>query len=40
MYLFGPTQNVGMSGLVGGDFNNSSHDAQIHAMFLSFIKPF
>lgn len=40
MYLFGPTQHVGMSGLVGGDFNNSSHDAQIHAMFLSFIKPF
>lgn len=40
MYLFGPTQNVGTSGLIGGDFNNSSHDAQIHAMFLSFIKPF
>jgi long-subunit fatty acid transport protein len=39
MYLFGPTQNVGASQLLGGDFSNSSHDAAVHAFFIGLQKP-
>jgi long-chain fatty acid transport protein len=40
MYLFGPDETVETSGLLGGDFNNSKHDAQIHAIFLGFMRRF
>ena len=39
MYLFGPTQTVGVSQLAGGDFSGSTHDAEIHAFFVGFTKP-
>jgi long-chain fatty acid transport protein len=33
MYLFGPTQRVADSELLGDDFSISSHDATVHAVF-------
>jgi long-subunit fatty acid transport protein len=40
MYLFGPDRHVGTSQLAGGDFSNSTQHANIHALFLSLIRPF
>lgn len=40
MYLWGPTRNVGDSAFFGDDFDNSTHRAQVHAAFVSLIKPF
>jgi len=40
MYLWGSTRNVGTSSFIGGDFNNSTQRAQVHAAFFSFIRPF
>ena len=33
MYLFGPTQHVADSQLLGDDFSVSAHDATVHAVF-------
>lgn len=35
-YMFGDTQTVGISSIVGGDFNNSETDTTAHLLFLSF----
>jgi long-chain fatty acid transport protein len=40
MHVMGPTQNVGTSQLLGGDFSQSSHDAAVGALLISFIKKF
>jgi hypothetical protein len=40
MFLFGPDETVGASGLLGGDFDDSRQSAQIHAIFLGFTKRF
>jgi long-chain fatty acid transport protein len=40
MYLWGSTRHVTNSALIGGDFDNSSHRAQVHAMAVNFIRPF
>jgi long-subunit fatty acid transport protein len=40
MFLFGPDETVENSDLLGGDFNNSHHEAQIHAIFLGFMHRF
>jgi long-subunit fatty acid transport protein len=40
MFLFGTDETVGTSGLLGGDFDNSRHRAQVHAIFLGFMKRF
>ncbi len=39
MYLFGPTQRVGDSQLLGDDFSVSSHDATVHAVFFGLQRP-
>jgi len=39
-YNFGPTRHVGTSDIVGGDFNNSSLNAQAHFAMLSVLVPF
>lgn len=39
-YNYGPTQHVGTSSIVGGDFNNSSMTAQAHFAMLSLLFPF
>lgn len=40
MFTFGPNQYVGTSGYLGGDFDNSQHSAQTHAICLSVIRRF
>ena len=40
MFLFGPDETVATSGLLGGDFDDSQHEAQIHAIFLGFMRRF
>jgi long-chain fatty acid transport protein len=39
-YNFGPTQYVGTSSIIGGDFDNSSLNAQAHFAMISFLFPF
>jgi long-subunit fatty acid transport protein len=38
MYTFGPTVRVETSDFIGGDFDQSTHRAQTHALGLSFVK--
>jgi long-chain fatty acid transport protein len=40
MYTFGPEVSVGTSDLVGGDFDNSEHRAQTHAISVGFQQRF
>ncbi len=40
MFAFGPNRRVGTSDLVGGDYSNSFHRAQIHDISFSFIRQF
>ncbi|OHB80797.1 MAG: hypothetical protein A2W31_04945 [Planctomycetes bacterium RBG_16_64_10] len=40
MYTFGPEVAVQTSGLVGGDFDQSQHRAQTHAISLSLLRRF
>jgi long-chain fatty acid transport protein len=40
MYLWGSSREIATSSFVGGDFNNATHHAQIHAGFASVIVPF
>ncbi|MBN2021604.1 MAG: outer membrane protein transport protein [Pirellulales bacterium] len=40
MFAFGPEVTVGTSDIVGGDFNNSVHRAQTHALSFSFLRRF
>ncbi len=40
MYSFGPTEEVGTSSIVGGDFNNSTHRAQTHAIGVSLTRMY
>jgi long-chain fatty acid transport protein len=40
MYTWGPDQQVGTSGLAGGDFSNSEHTAQTHDISVSFIRQY
>lgn len=40
MYLFGSDRTVGTSDLVGGAFNGSTHEAQVHALLLGLMKRF
>jgi len=40
MFLFSPEVNVGQSGLLGGDFDDSTHRAYVHALGLSVIRRF
>ncbi|MBW3596863.1 MAG: outer membrane protein transport protein [Planctomycetes bacterium] len=37
-YMFGPSQEVGVSDLAGGDFNDSRVDASAHFVMLNFTK--
>lgn len=39
-YCFGPTRNVDNSALIGGQFSDSSLNAQAHFAMLSFLFPF
>jgi hypothetical protein len=39
-YSFGPTRHVDQSAIVGGDFNNSSLNAQAHFLMFSLLFPF
>jgi long-subunit fatty acid transport protein len=39
-YNFGANRHVGTSSIIGGDFNNSSLDAQAHFAMLSLLCPF
>jgi long-subunit fatty acid transport protein len=39
VYLFGPNQHVADSQLLGGDFDNSVHDAAMHAVFVGLQRP-
>jgi long-subunit fatty acid transport protein len=39
-YCFGPTRNVDNSALIGGQFNDSSLNAQAHFAMISFLFPF
>ena len=38
MFCFGPEQSVGQSDLVGGDFNNSTHQAYEHCVAISLMR--
>lgn len=38
MYSFGPHEHAGVGGLIGGDFDNSTHYDQTHAAGVSFTK--
>lgn len=40
MYLWGPTRHVATSSFIGGDFDNSTHRAEVHALFGSVMLPF
>lgn len=40
MFSFGPDQRVETSGLVGGDFNQSVHNAQTHCIAIGLIRQF
>lgn len=40
MFLFGPDQHVQTSDLAGGDFDNSDHEARIHALLLGLVRHF
>jgi long-subunit fatty acid transport protein len=40
MYLFGDDESVGASQFVGGDFNNSRHEAAVHAINFGVIRRF
>jgi long-chain fatty acid transport protein len=40
MYLWGPDRTVAASSLIGGAFDNSTHEAQVHAILLGAIKRF
>ena len=40
MYCFGPDRTVATSGLIGGAFDGSTHEAQVHALLLGAIKRF
>jgi long-chain fatty acid transport protein len=40
MYCWGADRTVTTSGLIGGAFNNSTHEAQVHALLLGAIKRF
>jgi long-subunit fatty acid transport protein len=40
MYLWGSSREVAASSFIGGDFDNATHRAQVHAGFVSFMKPF
>jgi long-chain fatty acid transport protein len=40
MYCFGPDRTVTTSGLIGGAFDGSTHEAQVHALLLGAIKRF
>lgn len=40
MYLFGPDRTVTTSGLIGGAFDNSTHEAQVHALLLGAMRRF
>jgi hypothetical protein len=40
MYTFGPEVSVGISDFVGGDFNDSEHRAQTHAISVGFQQRF
>ncbi len=39
-FSFGPDRRVGTSGIVGGDFDNSTIRAQAHWLFLSFSRQY
>ena len=39
-YSFGPERRVGQSDLVGGDFSNSTFDAQAHWACIGLLVPF
>jgi long-chain fatty acid transport protein len=39
-YTFGPTHHVGNSAIVGGDFDNSTLQAQAHFVMVSLLFPF
>ncbi|HEX3727915.1 MAG TPA: outer membrane protein transport protein [Pirellulales bacterium] len=39
-YNFGPTRSVGTSSIVGGDFSNSTMNAQAHFAMVSLLFPF
>jgi len=39
-YSFGPTRHVGTSALAGGDFSNSTFNAQAHWFNLGLLVPF
>ena len=36
-YMFGESQQVGTSEIVGGDFDNSEFDTSVHLLFVSFL---
>jgi long-chain fatty acid transport protein len=40
MFLFGPQQNVETSAIIGGDFSDSVHNAQAHALSISLMRQF
>jgi hypothetical protein len=40
MYCWGADRTVTTSGLIGGAFNGSTHEAQVHALLLGAIKRF
>ncbi len=39
-HMFNTRQHVGTSSLIGGDFNNSTQDAMVDIIGLSFMRPF
>jgi long-chain fatty acid transport protein len=39
-YMFAPTRSVGTSSVVGGDFSNSTYNAQAHWVNISYLIPF